>query len=137
MKKIISLENTPHDFDKVNTITKKDSRGHYDQLRCKKCGIEVRRYGIGSISLTVVKLSKNECIAEIPDQDMYIGKAIQITHCTAMGGAFSNLIPGSKHLIIPAQHSHYNSATGVWVMGKGEPVKVLSNEFIFVKRRTK
>lgn len=59
---------------------------------------------------------------------------IKITNCKAFGEMFKNLTPGSIHEVIEAPKEYKNSKIkGVWVMGVGEPVKVLDNEFEYVK----
>ena len=55
-------------------------------------------------------------------------KRIKITKCDAFGKAFENLTPGSEHDVISPPETHKND-TGTWVMGVGEPVKVLPSEF--------
>ncbi len=54
---------------------------------------------------------------------------ITITNCTATGNVFKNLTPGSEHTIIDPPAGRINFSDGVWVMGKGEAVKVLNSEF--------
>lgn len=52
---------------------------------------------------------------------------IRIINCTAVGPQFENLTPGSIHEVIPAPKGENNNR-GWWVMGVGEPVKVLTHE---------
>lgn len=54
---------------------------------------------------------------------------IKITFCNAQGGQFANLTPGSEHEVIDPPKGHKNDNRGVWVMGVGEPVKVLKREY--------
>lgn len=53
---------------------------------------------------------------------------IKIVSCDAFGPAFNNLKPGSVHKVIDTP-SEEDDSKGVWVMGVGEPVKVLLNEY--------
>ena len=57
---------------------------------------------------------------------------IKVTRCTANGKAFSNLLPNSEHAVVTPPLGYRNDHTGVWVMGLGEPVKLLTGEFIAV-----
>ena len=53
------------------------------------------------------------------------GMRIRITHCTAFGKAFENLISESEHLVIKTpKHEE-----GTWVQGVGEPVRVFLKEY--------
>ena len=59
---------------------------------------------------------------------------IKITVCQAFGPQFENLIPDSIHDVIETPARHKNSEMkGVWVMGIGEPVKVLNDEYTQIK----
>jgi hypothetical protein len=66
---------------------------------------------------------------------------IQIIECSAVGGIFANLTPGSIHEVvtppkapkearIPANYE--NNDDGVWVQGVGEPVRVLRREYMVI-----
>ena len=59
-----------------------------------------------------------------------IPKRIKITHCQAFGRCFANLTDGSEHDVVVAPGNYNNDYSGVWVIGIGEPVKVLTNEYI-------
>lgn len=59
-----------------------------------------------------------------------MNKRIKITQCRAFGPQFSNLIPGSIHDVIKTPAGEKREG-GVWVMGNGEPVKVLQGEYVF------
>ena len=62
------------------------------------------------------------------------GQKIKITYCQAFGKQFENLTPDSIHDVIETPDRHKNSEMkGVWVMGVGEPVKVLNEEYIEIK----
>ena len=60
-------------------------------------------------------------------------RKIKITHCEAFGIQFENLVDGSIHEVIKTPSGYKNDSKGVWVMGVGEPVKVLNREFIEIK----
>lgn len=63
-----------------------------------------------------------------------IGKLnrIQIIKCMAVGAQFANLTPGSVHDIIEPPEG-YDRKRGEWVMGVSGPVKVLFDEFRYIK----
>lgn len=60
-------------------------------------------------------------------------KKIRITECHAVGSPFANLLPGTEHDVIKPPHPKKNDERGVWVMGVGEPVKVLRHEFEIIE----
>jgi len=55
---------------------------------------------------------------------------IKIIECYAVGDAFANMTPNSIHEVLPTPKDDENEDLGVWVMGVGEPVKLLAREFI-------
>lgn len=57
-------------------------------------------------------------------------KKIKVTKCTAYGKVFSNLLPDSEHEVVTPPQGYKNDHSGVWVMGVGEPVKLLTVEFV-------
>lgn len=140
--KQIELLNTPHEFEKINSVTKLSNKGCYDELKCKKCGMKGRRYGISDF-VTLIKNYSPNLIAHCtgkglsPKADPFIGKFIRIIQCEAVGTQFQNLAPNSIHKIIKPPQNYLNGDRGVWVMGLKEPVKVLFNEFKYAMIRTK
>ena len=58
-----------------------------------------------------------------------VPKKIKVKFCTAYGKAFGNITPQSIHEVITPPEGYKNDSSGVWVMGVGEPVKLLSNEY--------
>lgn len=128
----IDLKQGGHKWEKQNNVTLRKGRTHYDIMKCVGCGIEGRTNSIATIAL---KSSYSE-------ENIYKCKAvrseglpleIEITICRAVGPAFKNLIPGSKHLVITPPVNEKNDRFGVWVNGVGEPVKVLYEEFKVVR----
>ena len=65
---------------------------------------------------------------------IFLGKKIQIKNCNAVGGAFANITHNSTHEIIKPPNNYDNYSNGVWVMGSGEPVKILNREFVFLNK---
>ena len=120
--KTIDLKETDHVFIKQNLMTLRDSKGPYDLMICENCGLEGKVRQLGQLETT----SRRKDPAKCPKAKKV--KKIQITHCSAMGSVFANLTPGSIHEVVETPKGENNSR-GVWVMGVGEPVKVLFSEF--------
>ena len=62
-----------------------------------------------------------------------VGDKIQIRVCGAFGPQFMNLLPNTIHTIIKPPKGFKNNRDGYWVMGVGEPVRVLKGEFNFIE----
>lgn len=117
-----------HTWEKQNLVTiPSKTRGGYDEYKCKCCGIRGRSYRLGYIEIPEGSVHKmSQC------RGMQKEKKIKVTHCRAVGEAFSNLTDGSVHEIIAPPAGEKNNR-GEWVMGKGEPVLLLYSEFQYVK----
>ena len=125
MANIIDLKNNNHYFEKQNSITKTEGRNFYDLYKCCNCGIKGKRYGFNEELTIDGRISKKKI--QNCSGAKKVNKII-ITKCTAVGTAFKNLTPDSVHEVIDAPTGQNNSR-GVWVMGVGEPVKVLFCEY--------
>jgi len=120
---IINRAKTNHNFEKQNMMTKFDRRGSYDEFKCSLCGLSGKAYNLKEVFVSEKSAKKaHNC----PKANTPI--KIQITQCGAFGKLFKNLIPRSIHYVVPTPEGHDNSG-GVWVMGVGEPVKVLFDEY--------
>lgn len=42
----MKYDETGHDWEKMNGVTKRDAHGMYDLWRCRNCGQEYRRRGV-------------------------------------------------------------------------------------------
>lgn len=128
----IRITEGQHEWEKQNTITVFKGNKHFDIMKCKKCGITGRTTSLAEISLKGsyahdnVYFCKGNRINDVPVE-------IQIKKVHAFGPAFKNLSPGSNHIVIEPPKGYKNDHTGVWIMGVGEPVKVLSDEFTIVR----
>jgi hypothetical protein len=125
----IDLNNNKHEFEKQNLVT---TKGGYDILKCVKCGIQGKTNSISTISVKS-SYSKNKilsCIHKVEDTNN-IGRTIRITEVFAFGEYFYNLTPNSEHTVIKAPTNYKDDLQGVWVMGVGQPVKVLNEEFVY------
>lgn len=100
----------------------------FDEMVCKNCGMKGKRFGFESVEVSErYKIeSVNLCPKSAP---VKIPTKITIKKCYANGKIFSNLTPGSVHEVVTPPLNYKNDHTGVWVMGLGEPVKVLASEY--------
>jgi len=137
MKQRIEITTFPHDFQKKNLVTISDRTGHYDLYKCSKCGIEGKRFGFGDMLILTKdyseKIIKN-CNGKTTEIPTLYGRKIQITRCWGNGKIFENLIPESFHRVVPAPAPFKDDLKGVWVMGVGEPVKILNQEFTLIPK---
>lgn len=118
-----------HVWDKTNLVTIVKGRRSYDTVVCKGCGIKGKRYNFHEVAVDGrVKASK---ITSCPNplSTYKAPKKIKIKTCGAFGRQFVNLVSGSEHEVVTPPEGYQNDHTGVWVMGVGEPVKVLKSEF--------
>jgi len=128
--KYVDIISTNHIFEKTNFVTQQDSSGRYfDSYQCKNCGLKGKRYGTTE-QLQVHGLTTQERLNNCPaapkqEKPEYI----KITRCEAYGRVFENLKPGSIHKVVPVPEK-YKLIGGIWVMGIGEPVRVLPREFV-------
>jgi hypothetical protein len=120
----IDLNNTRHLFKKTNLFTLSDRRGHYDAYECEHCKLKGKSRSLGALEVR----AERKCTNTAPLKNDGI-KKIRIISCNAVGKQFSNLTPESEHVVIPAPKPYKDDNGGVWVMGVGEPVKVLNSEF--------
>jgi hypothetical protein len=123
------IKTAQHDWEKQNLVTIGKGGKMFDQMVCRNCGMKGRRYGF-----TTVEVSgsyKRESVYLCPKaKPIVVPERVKVTRCTAAGEQFSNLTPESVHDVVTPPDGYKNDHTGVWVMGVGEPVKLLTNEFI-------
>jgi hypothetical protein len=118
--------NGPHEFEKENLLTLEDSNGSYDKVKCSKCGLEGKRR-----SISTVEVDGRKSGDQIKNCDGVIPEKIKVTsdYPATAGDQFRNLKKGTKHNVVDPPEGYKNDGSGVWVMGEGEPVKILSHEF--------
>ena len=118
-----------HDWKKTNLVTLQSKGGsQYDLYRCSCCGLEAKMYRFKE--LVVDERYRRKLVR---CSGMKESRQLQIIHCRAVGSQFANLTPGSIHDIIDPPEG-YNRERGEWVMGVGEPVKVLCGEFRYITK---
>lgn len=122
----LSLDGSGHDFKKQNLVTERDSRGLHDRYKCKHCGLEGKSRSLGNVSVR-----RNKKCSYVPPVPVI--KKIEVIECRAVGKHFSNLKPKSQHKTVKAPPPYKDDDTGVWVMGVGEPVKLLNYEFKIIQ----
>lgn len=126
MKGQISLTDTDHDFHKVNLVSEK---GGGDTYRCS-CGLEGKRNTLSPI-LNVT--GKAELFIKCPNakaKEPVTIKRVRISNFKGNSPAFANLINGTEHDVVECP-KEYKSKYGsdVWVMGVGEPIRLLNGEY--------
>ena len=131
---------TAHAFTKTNLVTISKEGRMFDEYKCSICNMIGRRYGFDEHATVADKYPDKlvyNCLG--PKTDIWIGERIKVIQCTAGSGSFANMIPKSIHKIVAPPEGYNNGDRGVWVQGIGEPVKLLSNEFILIPKmkRTK
>lgn len=130
MPKIIRMSKSNHVWVKVNLVTRAELRGRkfYDIFKCKNCGLQGKSFCLGELEVHG-NIKNPESCRKAP-----VSVKIRITRCTAYGPQFENLTNNSIHEIVnppeDKKEQHPNGKGGVWVMGVGEPVRVLFGEFI-------
>lgn len=126
MKAKINLEDTDHDFDKINLFTQ---TGGYDTYRCK-CGLEGKR---NSLSPILNITGKASLIAKCPNakpKEAVTVERVRITNFEGCSSEFKNLTNGSEHDVVACPKEHQSKyGSDVWVMGMTEPVRLLEHEY--------
>lgn len=130
--KVVSLFSL-HQFNKVNLMTKFDKLGPYDIQRCDRCGLQGKRYGLDDNILVLDEYSESQIRGCKNVEDTFVGRDVVVVRCDAMGAQFANLAVGSRHEVVSPPDNQINGDRGIWVMGVGEPVKLLFGEFDFAK----
>jgi len=124
----IAINTSNHEWSKQNLVTLTSRRGGYDQVACIHCKMKGKRFGFETVEVSETYSKQNvmNC-PKAPKKE--IPRKVRVTRCTANGEVFSNLKPNSEHDVIEPPIGYKNDQTGVWVMGVGEPVKLLTGEF--------
>lgn len=119
----INLAATNHKFEKQNLVTLQTRAGLFDLYKCQACGLTGKLFSLGILRVSNSSRNKANNCPKAPSLQKII-----ITNCYATGKMFANLKPGSVHVVVNPPEGQDNSR-GVWVMGVGEPVKVLFSEY--------
>lgn len=126
-----NIKTSQHVWEKQNLVTINRRGKMFDEMVCKNCKMKGRRFGFESVEVSGnykfenVHLCPKAKSIELPEK-------VKVTRCRANGEVFSNITPDSIHEVVTPPQPYKNDHTGVWVMGVGEPVKLLTNEFISV-----
>ena len=134
MKKTIEMTSVLHEWDKVNSTTIMKGGKSYDIMKCSLCDITGKRFGITSTLVLDGRTSQKKISFCNNKLDPFMGREITIGRLnTGIRGPFENMTEGSVHTVInpPEEHKHMTNGKDVWVMGNGEPVRILSHEFEF------
>lgn len=114
-----------HSWEKTNLVTR-EGKQLYDTYQCRLCGLKAKIVSFGVLQISDRSRKKFELCS-----GRKRATQIRIIECVAVGSQFANLIPGSIHDIIDPP-AGYDNKGGQWVMGVGEPVKVLFSEFEYI-----
>lgn len=128
----VNIKESQHVFEKKNLMTIMGRRGGYDELVCKLCGIKGRSYSLGVIRIAESYKRENSFLCK-KAPPIEVKKRVKVLRCNANGKIFANITPNSEHDVVTPPVGYKNDHTGVWVMGVGEPIKLLSYEFIFIE----
>lgn len=123
-----NIKESRHDWEKKNLVTINRKGRMFDEMVCRNCGMKGRRYGFESVEVSEAYNPKNvdlcpKAPAVVPP------KIVKVTMCQAQGKIFANLTPGSIHELVTPPDGYSHDHRGVWVMGVGEPVKLLKGEY--------
>lgn len=126
------IKESGHNWVKQNLVTKTSRGKHYDEMTCSLCGMKGERYG-----LTVVRVSEKYIYEHVVTcskaSPFEWPEKIEIVEVRAVGYKFENLTPGTIHDVVAPPEGYNNDRRGVWVMGQGARVKVLTEEYIPAK----
>lgn len=113
-----------HKWNKQSLVGIASKNGIYDLFKCENCGVVGKSFRLDSIELKSVahKVCKHPSVFDVP-------KKVKVINCGAHGRIFANLLPNTVHEVVTPPNGYKNDASGVWVMGVGEPVKLLYNEY--------
>lgn len=123
-----NLSEGGHEWEKENLVTLGKKKPH-DIYKCRKCGLTGKSYRLGTIEIREADLYKMKKCKGVKKAAF-----VKVTRCMAVGSEFSGLTPGSVHRIVHPPKGENNNR-GEWVMGKTEPVLLLSGEYIYQEER--
>tara|TARA_R110000868_G_scaffold74337_13_gene215007 strand:+ start:2145 stop:2435 length:291 start_codon:yes stop_codon:yes gene_type:complete len=90
-----------------------------------------KRYGFESVEVSENYKQQNVNLCPKAKEVIVEAKRVRVTRCTAAGKVFENMTSGSVHDIVDPPVGQRADTRGIWVMGVGEPIKLLNNEFVF------
>jgi len=125
-----NIKTSQHVWEKQNLVTVRRRGKMFDEMVCKNCKMKGRRHGFEVVSVSESYKSENVDLCP-KAKTIELPKQVKVAQCSAFGKAFANLTPNSIHVIIAPPNGYKNDHTGVWVMGVGESVKLLPNEYVW------
>lgn len=124
-----NIKTSGHTWEKQNLVTITSKGKMYDKMICKNCGMKGIRYGFTSVEVS--EKYKFENVNRCPKAEhVSVPKMVRVIKCTAFGKQFSNILPDTIHDVVNPPQGYKNDHTGIWVMGVGEPVKLVTGEFV-------
>ena len=126
-----NIKTSQHKWGKKNLVTIGRGGRMFDEMVCINCGMKGKRYGFDTVEVSENYKIDNVhfCPKSLP---LELPKQVKVRQCNGVGKVFANLTPKSIHDIITPPIGYKNDHTGAWVMGVGEPVKLLPNEYVGV-----
>jgi hypothetical protein len=121
----INRRATTHEFEKQNLVTLTDRIGTYDLYKCALCGLTGKQRDLGTVTVSDRNTSASEKCPKAATP-----RKVRIIEVRTGGKPWSNLTPGSVHQVVDAPKGMPDNLAGVWVMGVGEPVKILVGEYV-------
>jgi hypothetical protein len=131
---VIDMNNdtSGHKWSKVNQVTLKDQKSTYDLMQCDSCQLKGKRRSFTEIQIPSTH-GYNK-VFNCPASNSADVKRVRIKKVNGGPGLFDNLTPGSEHDTVPVpEHQKHKNLSGVWVMGVGEPVRILPTEYEIIK----
>lgn len=115
---------------------------NYRTVRCTRCGMTaLRRDGDGLLTFTGIAKTTEDvnrvrfCNTMMDDRYGILHARITTDLLPLRNPAWSHLVGGTLHRVVPPPTDDNASLPGVWVAGPDGPVKVLEGEYLPVKVR--
>lgn len=108
------------------------SRGKmFDEYKCANCGIRGRSLTLGTIE---VSNTYNESkVKHCPSSTYQRPKRVLVNNFHGQGKVFANIKDGQEYDVIDPPPPYKDDYKGVWVMGVGEPIKLLTDEYTVIE----
>lgn len=126
----LDIKEGGHIWEKQNLVTITKGRKSYDEVTCSGCQIKGKRTGLETVE--ILAKYKQDSVRNCKGAKLMVAKKVKITNCHAGSPQFKNLVPDSIHEIVAPPKEYEDKKSWVWVMGVGEPVRILDEEYELV-----
>lgn len=135
----IPLKTSNHSWSKKNLVTITTGKRSHDLVFCDKCGIKGKRYNLAEVEIDgrYSEAKVLSCPFSEISNDNTTAQKVKVIKCDAFGKAFANMTKDSEHDVVTPPDGYQNDHKGVWVMGVGEPIKLLNGEYTVVSSQPK